>query len=69
MSWLPLVVPGQVGDKRHGHAHIDPGPDGDGEHGEEERLPGAAAGQVEITFGHRLVGLSEKEDRKDARHR
>lgn len=56
-----MVVLGQVGDQRHGDAHVDPRPDGDGKDGEEERSPRAGAGQVEVALRHRLVGLQGAE--------
>lgn len=52
-----VVVLGEVGDEGHGHAHVDAGPDGDGEHGQEQGPPGAGACLVEVPLGHCLVGL------------
>lgn len=67
-SGLPVVILGQVGDERHGHAHIDTCPDGDGQHSQEQGPPGAGACQVEVSFRHRLIGLRAKEVRdKDVR--
>lgn len=56
-SFLPVVVLGEVSDESHGHAHIDSRPNGDRQHSQEESSPRAGAGQVEISFRHRLVGL------------
>lgn len=57
---LPVVVLGEVGDERHGHAHIDTCPNGDWQHGQEESPPRTGARQVEVSFRHRLVGLLEE---------
>lgn len=66
---LPVVILGQVGDERHGHAHIDTCPDGNWQDGEEESPPGAGAGQVKVSFGHGLVGLRGTETEKQVRQR
>lgn len=52
-----MVVLGEVGDEGHSHAHVDPGSDGDGQHGQEQGPPGAGAGLVEVPLGHGFVRL------------
>lgn len=61
---LPVMVLGQVGNERYGHAHIDACPNGDWQHGQEESPPGGGACQVEVAFRHCFVGLRgwEEED-------
>ena len=56
-----MVAFGEVGDEGHGHAHVDAGPYGDGEHGQEEGPPGAGAGLVEVPLGHGFVRLQREE--------
>ena len=56
-----MVALGEVGDEGHGHTHIDAGPYGDGEHGQEEGPPGAGAGLVEVPLGHGFVRLQREE--------
>lgn len=58
-----MFTPGQVGDKRYGHAHIDPCPDSDGQHSQEEGPPGGGAGLVEVPPRHSPAGLEEEERR------
>lgn len=62
MARLPVVVLGQVGDERYGNAHIDPRPNGDGQHCQEESPSGGGARQVEVAFRHRLAGLGGWEE-------
>lgn len=52
-----VVVLGEVGDEGDGHAHVDAGSDGDGQHGQEQGPPGAGASLVEVSLGHGFVGL------------
>lgn len=59
------MVLGQVGDERYGHAHIDTCPNGDGQHRQEESPSGGGAGQVKVAFGHRLVGLTGREEQEE----
>lgn len=62
-AWLPVFAPGQVGDERHGHAHVDPRSNGDGQHGQEEGPPGGGAGLVEVPPRHgpaRLEGVETR---------
>lgn len=57
-----MVVLGEVGDEGHGHAHVDAGPDGDGQHSQEQGPPGARAGLVEVPLGYGFVGLLERKE-------
>lgn len=61
--WLPVFTPGQVGDKRYSHAHIDPRSDSDGQHSQEEGPSGGGAGLVEVPPRHSPAGLEEVETR------
>lgn len=61
--WLAVLAPGQVGDERHGHAHIDPCSDGDGQHSQEEGPPGGGAGLVKFPARHSPAGLEEGRQR------
>lgn len=61
--WLPVFTPGQIGDERYGHAHVDPCSNSDGQHSQEEGPPGRGAGLVEVTPRHSPTGLEGVETR------
>lgn len=59
-----MVALGEVGDEGHGHAHVDAGPYGDGEHSQEEGPPGAGAGLMEVPLGHGFVRLQREKGKE-----
>lgn len=62
-----MVALGEVGDEGHGHAHVDAGPYGDGEHSQEEGPPGAGAGLVEVPLATALFVCRGRRERKGAK--
>lgn len=60
-SWpLAMASLGHVSCQGHHHSHIDPGPHGDGECGQEEGPAGGGAGQAEVSLGDGLAGLGRE---------
>lgn len=57
---LAMAIVGHVGCQSHHHSHIETGPHGNGECGQEEGPAGGGAGQAEVPLGDGLAGLGRE---------